>query len=813
MVGGGEFVLSAATSGALVTLFSRVNQLDFEREMSRSATLRCTLAGNLEGHPLMDAAVNRLAPKMTVILHADVVGSTMLVHLDEALAHERIRSAFRRLSELVSTYGGISHEVRGDALLAEFSRASDAVSAALRFQVDNAAVNTGLEDEVRPEVRIGISLGEVIIADGTLTGPDVVLAQRLEQLAGANGVCVSENVRGSVPKRLPFTFDGLGEQVLKGFDYAVSAYSVSLRAGAHIPEPHVISPPVPAGGRGGLLALVVATLSLFAAGAWWWTSTNRVTTAPAQVVPTFPERMAFPLPDKPSIAILPLTNMSADASQDYFADGMTEDLITDLSKVSGLFVIARNSSFAYKGRAVDIPRVAEELGVHYVLEGSVRRIGEQIRINAQLIDAFRGGHVWAERYDGDAADVFGLQDRITAAIVRALSVTLLAGEREALASNDTSVPAAHDALLLGWAHAQSRSLESMTQAKAAFEKAVTLDPLYARAWAALVQLHYKATTHEYAAQLGLDMNDVPELLEKALARPSPEAYDAQLWWLTNQGRIAEMPAVIDRMAKLDPNYSGTYAWRGALAAFGGDPESAIGDLRVALRLNPNAAHYLGSLGRIHIQLAQYTDAVALLEQAKARDPDDAYFMADLAAAYALAGRTGDAHEAAWRLLENRKASGHLLTLVGDFGRGILHHPDYREHLREGLRLAGIPEQAKAEDLNLLLEHHISGAELRELIEEGRRTIGTRPNGQWMVDNLADGTGIHYWLGKEYARSDWRIEGDEYMVRYRPPSKREPYRCEAYRNPGGTRETLDEYLFVCTIGVYPHARFSLPSEAH
>ncbi len=760
----------------------------------------------------MATASNRLTAKMAVILHADVVGSTTLVQLDEALAHERIRNAFRRLSQLVSAYGGTPHEIRGDALLAEFSRASDAVSAALRFQSDNVTTNAGLADDVRPEVRIGISLGEVIIADGTLTGPDVVLAQRLEQLAGANGVCVSENVRQSVPKRLPFTFEGLGEQAMKGFDYAVSAYVVSLSAGAAIPEPPAVSRPVAAHGRRGAVALVVAVLVLLAAGAWWW-STSQVTTTQTEFAPAATERMAYPLPDKPSIAVLPLTNMSEDASQDYFADGMTEDLITDLSKVSGLFVIARNSTFIYKGQSVNIARVAEELGVRYVLEGSVRRAGERVRINAQLIDALSGGHVWAERYDGDAADVFALQDRITAAIVDALAVTLLAGERQALAGNDTGVPAAHDALLVGYAHLQSKSLESLAQAKAAFEKAVALDPEYARAWAALVQLYYQANVRAFSTRLGLDMDDVPALLEKALARPSAEAYDAQLWWFSFQGRIAEMPAVIDRMGKLDPNYSGTYAWRAALSAFEGDPEAAIVHLRSALRLSPNAAHYLSKLGQAHIQMGRYQEAVNLLEQARARDPDDPRYMAELAAAYALAGRLPEGKEAAERLLESRKASGYPLTLVSYFGRSTMDHPDYRDHLREGLRLAGIPENARAEDLNLLPEHRLSGTELRELNKDGVRTIGETPKGQWMFDRLADGTGIHYWLGKEYARSDWRIEGDELMVRYRPPSKREPYRCDIYRNPVGSTETLDEYIAICTIGVHWYAHFPLPSELH
>ena len=749
---------------------------------------------------------------MAVILHADVVGSTALVQLDEALAHERMRAAFRRLSELVSAYGGIAHEVRGDALLAEFNRTSDAVAAALGFQSENADTNAGLYDDVRPEVRIGISLGEVVIADGTLTGPDVVLAQRLEQLAKANGVCVSESVRQSVPKRLPFTFDALGEQALKGFDYAVSAYAVALRAGASLPEPHAVSLPATARGRWALPTLIVTTLLLLAAGAWWWRSTAQVMTTQAGIAPASLERMAFPLPDKPSIAVLPLTNMSEDTGQEYFADGMTEDLITDLSKVSGLFVIARNSSFAYKGRSVNIPQIAEELGVRYVLEGSVRRAGERIRINAQLIDALSGGHVWAERYDGDAADVFALQDRITAAIVRALSVTLLSDERQAIASENTGLPAAHDALLLGWAHLESKSIESFAKAKAAFEKAVALDPDYARAWAALVQLYHQAHIRDYSAPLGLDMNDVPTLLEKALARPSPDAYDAQLWWLSFQARIAEMPAVIDRMAKLDPNYSGTYAWRAALAAFNGDPEAAIGELRSALRLSPNSGHYLGKLGQIYIQMGRYQEAVSVLERAKARDPDEPRFMADVAAAYALAGRTAEAHEAAERLLESRKASGYVLTLTSYFGRGFMAHADYRERLREGLRLAGIPETAKAEDLNLLPEHRLSGAELRELNKNGVRTIGDLPNGQWMFDRLADGTGVHYWLGKEYARSDWRIEKDKLIVRYLPPSKREPYSCDIYRNPLGSKETLDEYIAICNpIGVHWYAHFPLPRD--
>ena len=238
--------------------------------------------------------------KLAVILHADVVGSTTLVQLDETLAHERIRDTFQRFSDAISTYGGIAHEIRGDALLAGFARASDAVGASLAFQAANAAHNDSLVDDVRPVVRVGIAMGEVVVADNTVTGEGVVLAQRLEQLAEPGHVCIQSAAYETIPKRLPFTFENLGERELKGFTEPVKVYVVSLRPGASVPEPEI------------------------------------------QVGS---EAVTSNLPDKPSIAVLPFVNMSGDLEQEYFSDGLTEDIITDLSKLSNLFVIARNSSF------------------------------------------------------------------------------------------------------------------------------------------------------------------------------------------------------------------------------------------------------------------------------------------------------------------------------------------------------------------------------------------------------------------------------------------------------------------------------------
>ncbi len=271
-----------------------------------------------------------------------MAGSTTLVQLDETLAHERIRDAFERFSETIRAYGGTPQELRGDALLATFSRASDAVSASLSFQVGNTHHNETLADDIRPEIRIGIALGEVVIADGTLIGPDVVIAQRIEQLAEPGGTCIQGTAYETIPRRLPFEYTSLGEQQLKGFDESVRVYAVKSVPGEEIPDPDPVPEPnlqqsvKPASARRTWAAAIVVLL-LVAGGLTAWLQPWK-----SDVERADPAKMAFALPDIPSIAVLPFTNMSDDKEQEYFADGVTEDIITDLSKISGLFVIARN---------------------------------------------------------------------------------------------------------------------------------------------------------------------------------------------------------------------------------------------------------------------------------------------------------------------------------------------------------------------------------------------------------------------------------------------------------------------------------------
>jgi adenylate cyclase len=405
--------------------------------------------------------------KLAVILHADVVGSTALVRKDELLAHDRIRAAFEGFADTVRAYKGTVSEVRGDALVAEFARASDAVLAALAAQITNGERNATLTDDVVPEMRVGIALGEVVVADGTVTGGGVVLAQRLEQLAEAGGVCVQGSVYEAVSERLPLDYTNLGEQTVKGFDEPVRAYAVALRPGESLPAPeHLVSWQAKVGRprrQWVATAGVVLLLVVVGMAAWFqpWkkppdssvSSSESTTARPGASETGKPRpqekdgRAGLPLSDKPSIAVLAFTNMSEDPKQEYFADGIAEDIITDLSKVSGVFVVARNSSFSYKGANVSVKTVANELGVRYVLEGSVRRAGETLRITAQLIDASTEGHLWAERYDGSVRDVFGLQDKITEQIVRALAAKLTPDESLSMQREQTTSVEAHDAYL------------------------------------------------------------------------------------------------------------------------------------------------------------------------------------------------------------------------------------------------------------------------------------------------------------------------------------------------------------------------------
>jgi TolB-like protein len=346
--------------------------------------------------------------------------------------------------------------------------------------------------------RIGINLGDVIEEAERIYGDGVNIAARVEGLAEGGGICISGSAYDQIKNKLALGYEYLGEHAVKNIAEPVRVYRAQL-------EPGAVALRVKGQKRVGprqwhWLAVVVAAF-VGAGAVVLWDFYQRKPAPPVEVASE--ERMAFPLPDKPSIAVLPFVNMSGDPDQEYFSDGITEDLITDLSKISGLFVIARNSTFTYKGKPLKIRQVAEELGVRYVLEGSVRKADDSVRINTQLIDATTGGHLWAERYDGHIGDIFALQDKITQKIVAALALKLTAGEQEYVVRKETKNIVAYDAFLKGWEHYRRFTPDDFAKAYSHFKKALDLDPDYGRAHAALAQTYWRGLELGWRWQMGL----------------------------------------------------------------------------------------------------------------------------------------------------------------------------------------------------------------------------------------------------------------------------------------------------------------------
>lgn len=379
------------------------------------------------------------------------------------------------------------------------------------------------------------------------------------------------------------------------------------------------------------------------------------------VEPTRLEHMAFPLPDKPSIAVLPFENLSDDTSQDYFADGMAADLITDLSKLSGLFVIARNTSFAYKGKVVKVHEVAEQLGVRYILEGNVRRDGERVRINAQLIDSTTGGHLWSERYDGTMADVFGLQDKVTAKIVEALALHLTPQEQQALARRGTTNADAYDAYLQGWQLYLQETPESYSRAIDYFEEALRLDPAYSRAHSALAALYLHAYWNSWGIQMGL--SDSSELrrrsdryLDEALKNPTVIALGIQAIKLRLALEHEAAVAKAREAVALDPNDPDGHLRLAIELVYASDPQAAISVLETAKRLDPlNEWRFAFALGLAQLGLGQPSEAAEALKAGLAIKPDDPYLWFLYAATAGLLDDTEAAAQAVDRLGELRRA--------------------------------------------------------------------------------------------------------------------------------------------------------------
>lgn len=625
--------------------------------------------------------------KLAVILHADVAGSTALVQRNERLAHERIQGAFRILSESVKSYGGSAREIRGDALVAEFARASDAVCAALYFQDSNYEINKRLNDDVVPVVRIGIALGEGIFADGAVTGPGVVLAQRVEQLAAPGGVCVTAAIHEALPKRLPFEQENLGEKALKGFDEPVRVYKVALMPGESVPGAETtMQPQSSARQHIGLFALLSLVFIFIGGAALWlkpWESGRESTVSTG--VDSFQQAR------RPSIVVLPFKELSKDASQEPFVDGITEDIITDLSGLSRLMVIASNTSFAFKGKAVNAQAIGKELGVDYVLEGSIRRYGDSVRVNAQLVDASTGFQQWAKRYDREVTEVFAVQDELTEGIVEALAIQLTSREQERLARRTTDSLAAYDHFQEGQRLAKVSSKSTNLQAQATYRRAIEADPEYGRAYGALayVLAFYNRRGWSDSPVQTLDM--ALDLAKKAVALNSaiPQTHWAlgYVHLMRKEFDLAE--AAVEDAIEVAPNYADAYGLLALIKNSVGDAESAAALVEKGMKLNPYYTwDYPYNLGRAFYTQGRITEAIEALEEAKQRNENVVPIRLHLAASYVRAGRLNDAE---WEVEEIQ-----VLNPADTLSHLRVTFPMRDSHLLKSLlddlRTAGLPEE-------------------------------------------------------------------------------------------------------------------------
>ena len=731
--------------------------------------------------------------KLAAVLSADVAGYSRLMCEDEEGTHVAVKAHLAELvGPTVAAHGGRIVKTTGDGVLAEFPSVVEAVACAADVERAMPVRNAGVPDRRRIMFRIGVSLGDVIVEPDDIYGEGVNLAVRLQELATPGGICVSGDAFRHVKGRTDLAFEDLGDQKVKNFAEPVRVYRVLVEPGA---AERTIGPGARQWRSWRWLAAAAAVLVLvIAAGTvGWWRPWER------KIEPASIARMALPLPDRPSIAVLPFANMSDDPKQEYFADGITDDLITELSKVSGLFVISRNSTFVYKAKTVPAKQVSEELGVRYVLEGSVQRAGDRLRINAQLIDALSGGHEWADRFDGSLADVFALQDKVARSIADALAIRLTAAEQQFIGQQETNVPAAYDAFLRGWEHFRRGTPDDYAKAIPYFVEAIKLDPKFGRAYAALALVYFGG----YDARWNYDLrvSDMEALgrgarhLEVAQKHPTALSHQAAglMFWagLQQEEALVQFKDAIT----LDPGDPLSYAYIGGALTSAGRPAEAVPYIRMAMRLDP----YHPPLFDYFLGLAQFGmgnfEAAAVSFDAAARlNPGNEYPFAALAAAYGHLGRKQDASAAIARYNDLRVGRGDVpITIAIMPWLGFRTTADL-QRLRTGLRLAGVPESLSSGEF--ATQNRLSADEIRTLFF-GHRLHGQDPRfgeertALLTTDGVAELSGDWVLGGRALTGGITQFNGDDLCLRFDVVS----YCGPVFRNPGGTRAAENEFIWL------------------
>jgi len=640
--------------------------------------------------------------KLAAIFAADVVGYSHLMEQDEIGTLRALRASRAILDRLITAHRGRIFTTAGDSVLADFASAVDAVECALAVQQEIAAENAPRPAAERMQFRIGVHLGDVIVDGDNLLGDGVNIAARLQTLAEPGRICVSAAVRDQIGTKLPAAFADLGGQRLKNIAQPLQAFEVYGSGGE-------LSGPAGAfRGSASLqrrVALGIATVAVVIAlvGAGLWVSPVPLPVEPQQAaIPAVPAvspaepgvatRLSAP---RLSIVVLPFANLSNDPEQEYFADGMADDLTTDLSRIAGAVVIARNSAFSYKGKPVDPKQIGRELGARYVLQGSIRRAGSQVRINAVLIDAETDTQLWAERFDRDIGDLFAVQNEITGRIARALQSQLAIAE----AHRSIQRPDAVDYVWRGRAQlTKPISRENYDEAISHFEKALALDAKVPDGAAWLATLLAVRALDELTETPSDDLRRAEQLAAQALATSPNSAmpHYARGQVLRAENRCEEAIPEYEAAVAIDRSRAPAYAHIGWCKFLTGSVNSVVPYFEQAIRLSPHEpaiAPWYGRLGVVHLLQSHLDEAIAALEKARSENARLAFVHAWLAAAYAL---KGEAQRARWALAEARRLNEGYASLTSVKKSPWFTKPEIRALAEAtyfpGLRLAGIPEE-------------------------------------------------------------------------------------------------------------------------
>jgi adenylate cyclase len=585
--------------------------------------------------------------RLAAILAADVAGSCRLIGIDEEGALAQLKALRKRLFDpKISDHRGRIVKNTGDGALVEFGSVVDALRCAVEIQRGMAEQNIDVPQVKRIEFRIGIHVGDIVIEENDIFGDGVNIAVRLEEIAEPGGISISDDARRQIRCKVDITFEDTGSQSLKNIAERIRVWRVRI---APISFPAMV------------------------------TNLSSKTAQP------------LPLPDKPSIAVLPFQNMSVDPEQEYFADGMVEDIITGLSRSKSLFVIARHSTFTYKGKAVDIKQVGRELGVRYVLEGSVRKAGNRVRISGQLIDAATGAHVWADRFDSQLDDIFDLQDRVTMSVIGAISPQLERAEIERAKHKPTESLQAYDYYLRALACFHKFTSEANIEALKLTKIASGLDPEFAAAYALGARCYVQRKTFGWstAAQ---ERVEARRLARRAieLDRDDPSVLARAGHVLAFLGEVEEGAALVSRAITLDPNLATARHWSGWVHLYLGDIDAAIEQFQVTLRLSPLDPRIFiaqSGLAYAHFFAGHNADATLWATTALRQQPNFRAAQFILAACHAMSGRIEEARENCARLMQLNPAS--RISRIRD--RTRFRRAEDIDRLAQALRIAGMPE--------------------------------------------------------------------------------------------------------------------------